>query len=35
MSKFQMAMTRHISRNGNKAAHELAQYAKRYGELKS
>ena len=35
MSKFQMAVTRHISRNGNKVAHELAQYAKRSGELKS
>ena len=35
MSKFQIAVTRHISRNGNKVAHELAQYAKRSGELKS
>ena len=35
MSKFQIAVTRHISRNGNKVAHELAKYAKRSGELKS
>ena len=35
MSKFQMAVTKHISRNGNKVAHELAQYAKTSGELKS
>ena len=35
MSNFQMAVTRHISRNGDKVAHELAQYAKRFGELKS
>ena len=35
MLKFRMAVTRHISRNGNKVAHELAQYAKRSGELKS
>ena len=30
-----MAEVRHISRNGNKIAHELAQQAKRGGELKS
>ena len=35
MSKFQMAMTRHMSRTGNKVAHELAQYVKRFRELKS
>ena len=35
MSKFRMAEVRHISRNGNKIPHELAQQAKRGGELKS
>ena len=35
MSKFKMAEARHINRNGNKIAHELAQQAKRNGELKS
>ena len=35
MSNFRMAEVRHISRNGNKIAHELAQQAKRSGELKS
>ena len=35
MSKFGMAEARHINRNDNKIAHELAQQAKRAGELKS
>ena len=35
MSKFKMAEARHINRNGNKIAHELAQQAKRVGELSS
>ena len=35
MSKFKMVEARHINRNGNKIAHELAQQAKRNGELKS
>ena len=35
MSKFRMTEVRHISRNRNKIAHELAQQAKRGGELKS
>ena len=35
MSKFKMAEARHINRNGNKIAHELAQQAKRVGELRS
>ena len=35
MSKFKMAEVRHISRNSKKIAHELAQQAKRGGELKS
>ena len=32
MSNFQLVVTKHISRNGNKVAHELAQYAR---DLKS
>ncbi|KAF3951697.1 hypothetical protein CMV_022679 [Castanea mollissima] len=35
LSKFRVAEVRHINRNGNKLAHELAQQAKRDGELKN
>jgi len=35
LSNFRRAEVRHISRYGNKIAHELAQQAKRSGELKS
>ncbi|KAF3954066.1 hypothetical protein CMV_020539 [Castanea mollissima] len=35
LSKFRVAKVRHINRNGNKIAHELAQQAKRDGELKN